>query len=89
MQVCATKPINAGEEILVAYGGKWLSKQQKVEKAEALRKQGEDKRILFQQVYEHGGAAKRWHCIKCKRFVARNLRLNHARLCQQLKVCRF
>jgi hypothetical protein len=38
--------------------------------------------LLHRQVYVHGGAAKRWHCIKCRKYLPQNLRRNHARLCQ-------
>ena len=84
MQVRATKLIKAGEEILAAYGGKWLGSQQQLAKIEAFQQQEQDQRLIGEQVYVHGGAAKRWHCIKCGKYLPKNLRRNHARLCQRV-----
>ena len=83
MQVRATKPIKAGEEILVAYGARWLGSQQQLLKMKTLEEQEKVQHLINRQVYVHPGAAKRWHCIKCKKYLPKSRRLNHARLCNK------
>jgi len=86
VQVRATQPIKAGEEILVAYGARWLASQEQHKTYGTLEQQEKDQSLIRSQVYVHGGAAKRWHCIRCKKYLPKNQRLNHSRLCQKVKV---
>ena len=85
MQVRATRPIKAGEEILVAYGARWLGSQQQLLQMETLEEQQKEQQQINEQVYVHPGAAARWHCLKCKTHLPKNRRRNHVRLCQKIK----
>ena len=82
VQVCTTENIQSGKEILVAYGARWLTKEVKKFKVEAQATEERERCNLARQVYVHPGAAPRWHCLLCKKFVARPNRLNHVRLCK-------
>jgi hypothetical protein len=85
LQVIATKEIRAGEEILAPYGGQFARKikKQLVEKKEAKKREREDiQKMLNDKFYRAKGAAPRWHCSQCRKFVAKDKMKFHAAVCQ-------
>lgn len=80
----ATKEIRAGEEILAPYGGQFARKikKQLVEKKEAKKREREViQEMLNDKFYRAKGAAPRWHCNVCKKFVAKHKIKTHCIFC--------
>jgi hypothetical protein len=83
--VIATRDIRPGEEILAPYGGQCCKRLKKKLLANiAAKTEAEEKfrTMIEAQFYRTKGAAPRWHCTKCRKFVAKDKIRSHAALCQ-------
>jgi hypothetical protein len=88
LQVIATKYIEAGEEILAPYGGQFARKIKKELVAKKRAKEIEElktQELLNDQFYRAKGAAPRWHCKVCKRFVEKHKMKTHFLFCNKHK----
>ena len=81
----ATRDIRPGEEILAPYGGQCCRrlKEKLLAKIVAKSEAEEKYRTLIEaQFYRTKGAAPRWHCSQCRKFVAKDKMKFHAAVCQ-------
>ena len=81
----ATRDIRPGEEILAPYGGQCCRRLKGKLLAKIVAKtEAEEKcrTMIEAQFYRSQGAAPRWRCTKCRKFVAKDKIKFHAALCQ-------